>query len=394
MSSTKISIISDDKRTTQKVVNVINFLELELGEVVEKYREVFMKLHPTEQRIIVLIEPQDSLMQDQLVNYISQIKKIQVTAPIIFLGQTKDITLIRELFRAGIDDYLSIPEELEDLEKVLETSIQTLKRNINKLEMEKSKSQTGAGTVFSFYSAKGGVGTTFISSNFANVLAMHAKDKKVLLIDLNLQFGGVQSLFHLDHNRDIADLKPVLQELSESQIHNVTFTMEDSGLDILFSPSSPEEFEQFQSEDIDLLINACKLYYDVIILDLPKELNEISVSGLNNSNFIYYVTQLERPTIEVMLSVCDVLERYQLIKNDNVRLVVNQFSKKNDITLEDLQKMCKFQVVGTVAEQYKVLQNYLNIGSPIHQSSQKIKRGLGQDIFKMAEETLLFMKGE
>lgn len=202
-------------------------------------------------------------------------------------------------------------------------------------------------------------------------------------------------MFNIDHDRNLGDLKPVMRELTESQIENVLYKVEESGLNVLLSPTSPEEAENFTGEDIELLLTSARLYFDVIILDLPKELNEISVSSLSNADHILYVVNLERPSIVRMQSVLDLLERYHLTKDDNVLLVVNKYSKSHDINLAELQRMSRFQVMGTITDNFKFLQGYINLGKPLlAEKKDKGKKGIPRDFINLTTAALQKLGGE
>ncbi|RXT07834.1 AAA family ATPase [Ammoniphilus sp. CFH 90114] len=389
--SVKVAIISDDQRLTQRLVQMLGLLDVRVGEIVDRPREAYLKITSSEPRVILFVEPEEDESAEQIVK---QMKKVNETAPILYFSKTNDFRKIRQLFREGVSDLLQLPDELEDLEKALEKTLDRLQKNLHKAEKEKSSLRKGAGTIISLYSGKGGTGTSLLSANLAHTLALD-RSLNVLLVDLNLQFGAIHTLFNINHSRHIGDLKPVIRELTESQVKNVIYRMEESGLHILLSPNSPEEAEQFKSEEIEMLLNACRLYFDVIILDIPKELNEISISALNGSDHIFYVVHLERPAIVNMQSVLDLLERYHVIKDDNVSVIVNRFNKQHDISLTELQKMTRFPVLGTVADDFKLLQPYINLGQPWYTDPKvKVKKGPVKSLLDLKNSTLAVIGGE
>jgi pilus assembly protein CpaE len=175
----------------------------------------------------------------------------------------------------------------------------------------------------------------------------------------------------------------------------VLYKLEPSHLQILLSPNSPEESENFQSEDIELLLFACRSQFDVVVLDIPKELNETSISALNNSYHIYYVVTLERPAIVRMQNVLDLLDRYHLIDDENISIIVNRFSKKHDIGLAELQRMCRFPIQGTISDDFRQLQQFINLGLPWQQDKkEKARRGLTKDLLELTTSTLQLVGGE
>lgn len=385
----KVAIISDDQRLTQKVVQVIDSLEIRLGEVVEKPREAYLKINTNEPRIVVFVEPAEDLAVEQIIR---QIKKVNKQSALIFLNKSEDLYKVRGKFRAGIFDLLQVPDELDELEKSLERAQEEIKKKLHMAEQEKVNQQSGTGSVISLYSGKGGTGTSLLGANLAHVMGLNP-EKKILFIDLNLQFGVVQSLFNIEHNRNLGDLKPVIRELTGSQLMNVVYRME-SGLHVLLSPNSPEEAEQFTTEDIEMLIAASRLHFDVVVLDIPKELNEISITALGQSDYILYVVEAERPAIVNMQSVLDLLERYHLIRDNNVFLIVNKFSKMNDISLQELKRMIRFPILGTIADDYRTIQPYINLGIPWYTDPKlKIKKGPVKDLLDLEGSLQTLMGG-
>lgn len=386
----KISIISNDQRLVQRLIQLIDFLDIRLGEIIENPREAYLKITSNEPRIVLFVEPDADISIDQIVK---QVKKVNITAPIIFLSKTEDFQKARHLFRSGVTDILKYPDEVDDLEKAIEKAMEVIKKNLQKLEQEQAVARDGHGSVFTFYSGKGGSGASIIGANFAQAMAFEGYN--VLFIDLNLQFGGIQDLFSIaNHNRHLGNLKPVINELTEAQIRNVVYTMPDSKLHILLAPCSPEEAELFTSDDIESLLTSCRSYYDLVILDIPKELNEVSISGLNHTDYLFYVLRLERPSIVTMQNVLNLLERYHLVKAGSVGLIINRFDKKLDLGIDELQKMTQYPLIGTIKDDYKSIQSYINFGVPwYNELKRKSKKGPMRDLL-MVKSTILSMVGE
>ena len=73
--------------------------------------------------------------------------------------------------------------------------------------------------VFTVASASGGSGKTMVASNLAAYLAK-ATGARVLLIDLDLQFGEIAPSLHLHPQRTIEDLLEDPEELMESVVEH------------------------------------------------------------------------------------------------------------------------------------------------------------------------------
>ncbi|GLX68716.1 AAA family ATPase [Paenibacillus glycanilyticus] len=389
--ATKVSIVCEEQRISQQMVQRLNFMNIPIGEVIDKPKEAYNQLSAKEARVIVLVEPHDQHMLPPL---LQQIKRMNETAPIIYVSKSDNFQLLRSMYQSGISEWVRYPEEMDEFEKVLERSLDVQKQLQLQKEKTSRSSEHQAGTVISVYSGKGGVGTSFIASNLAQSMA-YRQPGRVLLMDLNLQFGGIHMLLDIKHERNLGDLKSVIKELTHSQINNVLYKREDSQLHVLLSPNHPQEAEHFKGEDIEQIIKACREHYDIIILDIPKEMNEISVGALGQTDQLLYVTELDRPGIARMQSVLKLLDRYHLVKEDNISLLVNRFSKKRDVQLDELKQMAAYPIVGTVADHFKAIQSHINLGEPLlKKQGDKGPKGPARDIWQLTNELMKRIGGD
>ena len=229
-------------------------------------REVKKEIDRIAPDVVLILQPEDG-SGAELVQY------IQGELPegvIIFLTEKQDFALLRDVVRAGAIEYILLPDELalltERLEKIAELSLQQ-QRKQGALASSKAFVR-GRGKVFAFYSGKGGSGRTLLATGFAQALKLEST-ARVLLIDLNLQFGGVETFLSLENNRTLADLVPVMNEMNENHIRNVAQRETHSRLEVLVSPRDAETAENMSEEFVSRLIRASRRSYDFVILDLP-----------------------------------------------------------------------------------------------------------------------------
>jgi len=385
MMSAKVSIVCEEQRIAQQMIQRLHFMNIPIGEIIDKPKEAYNQLNAKEARVIVLVEPSDT---ESVAPLLAQIKRMNDTAPVIYVSKSDSFQMLRQLYRSGISEWLRFPEEMDEFENVIERTLDIQKQQERQKEKTRQSAEQQNGNVVSVYSGKGGSGTSFLAANIAHSLALRLPNR-VLLIDLNLQFGDIQALLDIKHERDIGDLKSVIKELTLSQINNVLFKHEDSALHILLSPSNPQEAEHFKGDDIEAIIKACRDHYDAIILDIPKEMNEISVGALNQTSYLLYVTELDRPSIARMQSVLALLDRYHLVKEDRISLLVNRYSRKRDVGLDELKKMCSHPISGTVADHFKAIQSHINLGEPmLKHRKDKGAKGPARDIWHVTNELL------
>src|SRR5690606_41810306 len=98
-------------------------------------------------------------------------------------------------------------------------------------------------------------------------------DQRVILIDFNVQFGGVEVLFGLDPERSYLDLLPVINELSINHIQNVTVKEENTGIHVLLSPANPEQIELISEELVPRIFGTLLIHLIKALFNFPEPFN-------------------------------------------------------------------------------------------------------------------------
>lgn len=104
-------------------------------------------------------------------------------AAILLLVSLQSAKLLLAAMRKGVREVVELP-----------LAINSLHQAIDRVLSQQRESSREDGKILSFISCKGGSGTTFIADNLAYAMAA-VSNKKVLLIDLNLQFGDAALFF-------------------------------------------------------------------------------------------------------------------------------------------------------------------------------------------------------
>ena len=111
-----------------------------------------------------------------------------------------------------------------------------------------------------------GIGKSFISSNFAAVLAA-ADKKKVLLIDADMRKGYLHSLFTQPMSPGLSDL--IGTQVSPSEVIH-TVKVGEHSLDVITrGQTPPNPSELLMHSDFEKLLNNLSKEYDLILIDTP-----------------------------------------------------------------------------------------------------------------------------
>jgi pilus assembly protein CpaE len=218
------------------------------------------------------------------------------------------------------------------------------------------------GQILAFVPCKGGSGATFIATNLGFQLA--AENRRVLLIDLNLQFGDAVLFAH--------DQKPTtnLAEVARN-IHRLDASFLAASLvqvtptyGILAGPEDPAQSMEIKPEHIDVLLNLAVSHYDFVILDMGRQLDAVTIKALDRAQKIFPVLQTTLPFMRDANRLLSVF-RSLGYPSAKVRLVINRYEKGSEIELADVERSLGVSDLRTIPNSYEAVAASVNQGRPI-----------------------------
>lgn len=233
------------------------------------------------------------------------------------------------------------------------------------------------GKVLAFIACKGGSGATFLSTNLAHQLSLG--DKRVLLIDLNLQFGDAVLYVH-DRRpaTNLADISRNIERLDASFLA-ASLVHVRSNFGMLAAPEDPGQAMEIKPEHIETLLTMAVRQYDFVILDVGRALDAVTLRALDRSNRIFPVLQTTLPFVRDAARLLSVF-RSLGYPQDRIGLVVNRHGTSEELTLADIEQSLGLKVVRTVPNSYAAVAASVNRGVPIEQlaRSNPVTRSLDE----------------
>ncbi|MFE8698528.1 AAA family ATPase [Cytobacillus sp. FJAT-53684] len=377
-----ILLVSDDKRISEQIIQQALQLYPNLQQAAPS--EVKMEIDRISPDVVLLVNPEDE-SGIELVQYIhSEYPDIII----VFIAKQQDFLLLRDASRAGSTDFFVLPDEMSQFSDRIERILliakeQSLKSTNNAVSLQGGL-RRGRGQIYSFYSGKGGSGSTLLSSTFAQTLKLEST-AQVLFIDMNLQFGGADMYLGIESNRSLADLKPVINELNENHIRNVSEKEPFSKMEILLSPRDAEIAEGLNEDFFTKLLRACRRSYDFVIVDLPSNMSANTYVALEEADTIYYVMNLDTPSFQVFKHVEDLFKRLGMDTEGRLQIVVNQKGRENELTPTDVKNFITSPVGAEVRRDIKGVQTFINKGEPLRKATKEKKLiPMAKDIRKWA----------
>ncbi|WP_458415071.1 AAA family ATPase [Schinkia sp. CFF1] len=365
----KILLINNQSAYTQQLLELLKeFSNVQLASTDEAKNE----LKKSVPDVVLLVDPPDGSGPELVQRILVQYNEISL----LYLTTAQDFMKLRDVTRAGAIDTFIIPDEFSALESQLEkiNTIIMKKKDAN-AEVAVTSTQNlrrGKGKIISFYSGKGGSGKTLLATTFSQTLKFESTSS-VIFIDLNLQFGGAETILSVESNRSLVELKPVIAEMNENHIKNVSIKETFSKMELLLSPCDAEVAEELSEEFLIRLLNVCRRAYDFIVLDLPSNMNVHTVTALEESDTIYYVMNLDTPSIRTFKRVEELLRKLRIYTDGRLEVVVNQVSRKNELKVADLKQFINAPIVAQISRDYRGIQSAINMGQPLRKEMHEKK---------------------
>lgn len=239
-----------------------------------------------------------------------------------------------------------------------------------------------AAKIITIFSCKGGVGKTTTTLNLAGIYSL--MDKKVLIMDLDLNSGGVAASLNVDVNKTIYNVVDDMGNNRFDGIENYVSKYNDK-IDVLAAPKDPRNALKVDSKYTDLIIISAMYKYDVILIDTSHNISPISLSALDKSdNTLFMVTNdpVDLKNARSMISI------FKDTEKENYKVVFNSSKDtgKDYFSLFDVKNIIKHNIDYTIDRSFyiKDIDKYV-IDGKILTLDKKIRLSKKGDIMKLTK---------
>jgi MinD-like ATPase involved in chromosome partitioning or flagellar assembly len=222
------------------------------------------------------------------------------SVPFLIFAEKVDDAYMEKLREKGFDNFV---EKKPDVEfELLRSIIEAIK------EPQSIVPDVKAGRLISFFSAKGGNGTSTLCINIAHNLANQVDPKTVLVIDLALPMGTLAMMTGASPNKSIAEMASEGGSCDPEFIKECISRDEPWNFSFIHGSNSPQESQIIDPDQLNLLFASILTMYDYILVDLGKSLSRISLPILKRSDFVVAVFGADFVTVDLTLKTLAYLE--------------------------------------------------------------------------------------
>lgn len=293
--------------------------------------------------------------------------------PLIAAAFEPPLAFVRSLIRAGAHDVVPLPLDVADLEVSLAPIREELARQSDNVSAATAK-------VVTIIKSVGGVGATALLTQVGIRFAEQeaARGREVCLIDFDVQFGDAAFQLGLQPSLSLGDLIEAGARI-DGDLLRATTAIHASGLRVLASPPEMMPLESLSSDQLLQIVELAAREFGTVLVDLPTNWTNWSLSLLARSDVILLVTEMTVPSLYRARRQLDLIRSQDLADLD-VRVVVNRYEKGllKTVRAADVRESLGHDVSFTVANDHALMCSAIDRGVPI--AEIKRKSALSKDL--------------
>jgi pilus assembly protein CpaE len=306
--------------------------------------------------VVVACEPES----ENVLWFIGEAARKYPDRPVVVLCHGTPNGLVRHAFEAGAEDLVMLPVAFAEPGAVGEQLGFAVEKAVAR---RRGGTAAGAGALASLICVlgpKGGIGKTLTSANLAAALA--EMRKRVVIVDLDLQFGDVGLSLGLTPQRTVYDLVKSGGSLDAEKLE-AYLTPHESGARVLMAPVRPDQAAAVTVEFLQEIYPLLRSSHDFVVVDTPPGFMPEVIASIDASTHICLVGTLDSLSLKNTKLGLETLELMGY-ESERISMVLNRADSKVGVTHEDVTA-----IVGRSADilvpSHRDIARSVNEGRPI-----------------------------
>ncbi len=223
--------------------------------------------------------------------------------------------------------------------------------------------------IISIFSPKGGVGKTFVAVNLAVALTQKLKDKKILVIDMDLEFpGDAATILDLDPHNDLTELSSDWQKGTYSPEQLNDYIIHYKNLNFDFVPFVLKKGSRFYNAIDDKflfrIVNDLSQQYDYIIADNGRSYSKLLLAFFGLSNLILIITNPDILSVYKTKEAITILQSFYLPIN-MMKVVLNRSDSLGGVGWQEVMVALASDLIIRIPSEGRIVGFALNRRIPV-----------------------------
>lgn len=295
--------------------------------------------------------------------------------PLIVAMRDADLATTRTLIRQGVNDVISLPLDRAEFDDAVNNLLAVTAKS-------RPPSEVRLAPVIAVAQSVGGIGATTLATHLAYYLAQN--DGNCCLVDLDLQFGNAASYLGRSAAHTMAELLGAGAAV-DSELLRTVATRGDDGVSVIAAPERIAPLEDVDADQLMRILDLARQEYDHVILDLPGNWANWTLSVIDKADLILVVVDLSIGSLRQARRRLTLFEETG-IDASRIRIVANRVEKRlfRTISTQDAAEALGYPILGTVTSDYAVVQSAQDQGILVGSLARKNKVAL--DIATLADQ--------
>lgn len=293
--------------------------------------------------------------------------------PVMCISQTDEVEERISFLEAGADDVLAKPFDGRELEARIEALLLRFQRSKNLAPAVAGASGAASTELIRrlvvVYSPKGGTGTTTIATNMAAAIAQRKPDR-VILVDLNLQFGQAATHLNITPRQTLADAVRDEAAMREPELLRTYATRHESGLYVLPAPASPELAELVTPRHVEQILAGLVQMFDAVVVDAGSYLDERVLISFEHADAVVFAIYPEIAALKALHTLLDYLNEAGSV-GSKATFVLNNVFAKEILKLRDVESALGTKVSADLPYDTFLYLKAVNEGVPVVHGAPK-----------------------
>lgn len=323
------------------------------------------KKHPD---ILIFLLDKNNLA---VLNYLATLPKVS-RAALLIISSINDNNLMRLAMQAGAHDFFTVPVDERELKRALVRLVADCQY----------VGDSSPGILTTVVNAKGGSGGSLIACNLAHITAV-ASDAKVVLVDMDLQFGTQSLLLDLRPEHTLIEALGMINDLDFFALDGYT-AKHRSNLRLLSVLDENIVLPgEISVESINQLLALSLNNYDRVFIDLPRLIDPVSAAILDKSDQIIIVVQQTLSHMRDAKRLIKILKTELSVTDKNILILVNRYNPNSSLQLKDIQATLDELNIVMIPNDYERVASATNLGVPLFDYARNSP--ITQAILELAE---------
>lgn len=323
--------------------------------------------------LVIEVDPSDRASMRR----IAQVRHARPHLPLVVALHDANVAAVRTLVRQGVNDVATIPFDIDELTaQLLDLAAQMRDDETSRLPLS---------PLVCVVRSNGGSGATTVVTHLAAALAANSgRPNGSCLIDLDIQFGNVGTSLGQSGKITVVDLLEAGNRLDAEFLRSAAIES-GRGFDLILAPGPITPLETVEVDQLLQMLTIARHQYGSVLVDLPANWTNWTLSTALASTDIVLVTELTIPGLRQAKRRLELFDTVG-IPRERIHVVVNRVEKRlfRTIGVDEVRQTLGHPVYATLAAEPGALQSAQDQGLLAWEANRKSK--FSSDISALADQ--------